>query len=162
MQSAKDSFYVALRDRIEGINPQRTLVLRGVTRAGLLVAENELATNFVAADVFALRWIALSADASDGLMRMQCEISYATDGAVGNGGMDRGRMLAGMDMELLTALRRDPQNVMKTAYTGAGATTMGTHVFWTDPVFGAAVTAGERLSRMATVEVFSYQEAGEL
>lgn len=162
MQSAKDSFYVALRDRIAGINPERTTVLRGATRAGVLVAENELATNFFAVDVFSLQWVTLSVDASDGLVRMQCEIRYATDGSAGNGGMDRGRMLAEMDLELATALRRDPQSVVKTAYTSAGATTMGTNVFWGDPVFAAVATEGERVSRTAAVEVFTYGEAGEL
>lgn len=162
MQSAKDSFYVALRDRIAGINPERTLVLRGVTRAGVLVAENELTTTFVAADAFSLEWATLSVDASDGLTRMRCEISYATDGSAENGGMDRGRMLAEMDMELATALRRDPQSVVKTAYTSAGSTTMGMNVFWSDPVFAVVKTDIERLSRTAAVEVFTYGEAGEL
>ncbi len=162
MQSAKDSFYVALRDRLATINPERTLVVRGVTRAGVLVAENELTTDVFAPDAFSLQWAALSVDASDGLMRMECEISYATDGSAGNGGMDRGRLLAEMDLELLTALRRDPQNVVKTAYTSAGSTTMATNVFWADPVFVAVKREGERVSRTAAVEVFSYQEAGEM
>jgi hypothetical protein len=39
---------------------------------------------------------------------------------------------------------------------------MATNVFWGDVSFGPAVANGERLERVATVEVFSYQEAGEL
>ena len=39
---------------------------------------------------------------------------------------------------------------------------MATNVFWSDAAFGAATVNGERLERVATVEVFSYQEAGEL
>ena len=162
MQSAKDTFYVALRDRIAAINPQRALVLRGATRAGVLVAENELATSSVTVDAFSVQWGTLSVDVADGLMRMECEISYATDGSAGNGGMDRGRMLAEMDLELLTALLRDPKNVVKTAYSSTGSTTMETNVFWGEPVYGAAKSEGARLSRVAAVTVFSYQEAGDL
>jgi len=161
MQSAKDSFYMMLRDRVAGVNPARTSVLRGVSRPGVLVAENELATTFFAADAFWLHWLEVSVDADD-LVRMRCEISYATDGLPGNGGMDRGRLLAGMDVELATALRREPQNVVKTAYSNSGVTMMATNIFWTDPVFGRASADGERMSRTTVVEVFAYQEAGEL
>ena len=162
MQNAKDSFYVELRNRIAGINAERTVVLRNVSRPGVLVAENELATAFFATDAFWIRWTECSVDASDALVRMRCEISYATDGTAGDGGMDRGRLLAGMDLELATALRREPQNVGKTAYSSDVATAMATNVFWADPAFGKAVLNAERLSRTATVEVFAYQEAGEL
>jgi len=162
MQSAKDSFYVMLRDRIAGINPERTAVLRGVTRPGVLVAENELATTFFTTDAFWLRWVSLSLYAPDELVGMSCEVSYATDGTTGNGGMDRGRLLAAMDLELATALRRVPQNVVKTTYGSSGSTRMGTNVFWGDPVFGKSTWDGEWLSRTTTVEVFCYQEAGDL
>jgi hypothetical protein len=39
---------------------------------------------------------------------------------------------------------------------------MATNVFWGDVAFAAVTTRGERVERVATVEVFSYQEAGEL
>jgi hypothetical protein len=103
---------------------------------------------------------------------MVCEIRYATDGDSGNGGMDRGRSLSGMDGELVAALSVGPQHVQKMSYvaaagragTGVGLApvAMATNVFWSDAVFGAATVNGERLERVATVEVFSYQEAGEL
>ena len=44
MQSAKDSFYVALRDRLAALNPQRTVFLNGVTRPAVIVVENEYIT----------------------------------------------------------------------------------------------------------------------
>jgi hypothetical protein len=44
MQNARDTFYVRLRDRLAAVNPARTMVLRGVTRPGVLVEENELAS----------------------------------------------------------------------------------------------------------------------
>ncbi len=161
MQSAKDSFYLMLRDRLAAINPARTVALRGVTRPGVLVGENELATVLFAADAFSIRWTTMSIDSSDALAAMQCEISYATAGNTGNGGMDRGRLLAAMDLELATALRREPRNVEKTMSTSTGTATMLTNIFWTDPVFGKMGVEGDRLSRSVTVEVFSYLEAGE-
>ena len=39
---------------------------------------------------------------------------------------------------------------------------MQTNIFWADPVFAAVTETRERLSRTATVQVFAYQEAGEL
>ena len=97
---------------------------------------------------------------------LECSIQYATDGTTGNGGMDRGRLLAGMDAELASALGAEPQTVEKMNYspagTGVAATAMGTNIFWADPVFNAATTVGERLQRTATVQVLAYQEAGEL
>jgi hypothetical protein len=37
MQNARDTFYVALRDRLAAVNPARTMVVRSVVRPGLLV-----------------------------------------------------------------------------------------------------------------------------
>ena len=41
MQSAKDSFYVSLRDRLAQYDPQRTATIDGVTRPAIAVVENE-------------------------------------------------------------------------------------------------------------------------
>ena len=170
MQNARDTFYVTLRDRLAAVNPARTIVLRGVTRPGVLVEENELASAIAPVNAFCLRWTGLSVDAQGALplATMACEISYATDGDSGNGGMDRGRLLSGMDAELVAAVSAAPQNVTKMNYVGAAGgsglapVAMGTNVFWGDAAFGAAMVNGERLERVATVEVFCYQEAGEL
>jgi hypothetical protein len=169
MQNARDTFYITLRDRLAALNPSRTMVLRGVTRPGVLVEENELASAAVPVNVFCLSWTGMSVDAKAALplVTMVCEIRYATDGNAGNGGMDRGRLLAAMDGELAAAVNESPQNTVKMNYSaaagaGAAAAPMATNVFWGDAVFGATVVNGERLERVATVEVFSYQEAGEL
>ncbi|MEI9980792.1 MAG: hypothetical protein WDN23_17685 [Edaphobacter sp.] len=168
MQNARDTFYVTLRDRLAALNPARTMVLRGVTRPGVLVEENELASAVEPVDAFCLRWTGLSVDAKGALplATMVCEIRYATDGSSGNGGMDRGRLLSAMDGELVGAMSGAPQNTVKMNYgaasVGAAPVSMATNVFWGDAVFGATVVKGERLERVATVEVFSYQEAGEL
>ena len=170
MQNARDTFYVTLRDRLAALNPSRTIVLRGVTRPGVLVEENELVSAYQPVNAFCLRWTGLSVDAHGSLplVTMVCEIQYATDGDSGNGGMDRGRLLSAMDGELAAAVSAAPQNAVKMNYvaaaggSGLAPVTMATNVFWGDVTFGAAVVNGERLERVATVEVFSYQEAGEL
>jgi hypothetical protein len=146
------------------------MVLRGVTRPGVLVEENELASVYQPVNAFCLRWTALSVDSQSALplVAMTCEIQYATDGDSGNGGMDRGRLLSAMDGELAAAVSAAPQNVPKMNYvaaaggSGLAPVTMATNVFWSDVSFGPAVMNGELLERVATVEVFSYQEAGEL
>ena len=136
-------------------------MVRGVTRPASLVEENELASAFQPVDSFCLQWTGLRVD-SRGLASMQCEIRYCTDGSAGSGGMDRGRLLAGMDAELVAAVNAVPQSVVKNAFSAGGSTAMGSKVFWGDVVFGAAVVESERLERVATVDVFAYQEAGEL
>ena len=170
MQNARDTFYVTLRDRLTAVNPARTIVLRGATRPGVLVEENELASATMPVNVFCLQWAGLSVDTQGALplVTMICEIRYATDGNSGNGGMDRGRLLSGMDAELVAALGTVPHHAAKMNYVGAAGgsgltpVTMATNVFWNDAAFGATVANGERLQRVATVEVFGYQEAGEL
>ena len=164
MQNAKDTFYMTLRDRLAAVNPARTMVVRGVTRPAVLVEENELPSDAVPIDAFRLRWTSLKVDANRALpmVTLGCEIRYATDGNSGNGGMDRGRLLAAMDGELTAALSKSPQNAVKISYSAASAAAMATNVFWGDATFDAAAVTGERLERIAALEVFCYQEAGEL
>ena len=164
MQNAKDTFYTTLRDRIAAINPARITLIRGITRPAVLVEENELPSDAVPINTFRLRWAGLKIDASGALplAAILCEICYATDGSSGNGGMDRGRLLAAMDAELTTALSKAPRNVVKMSYSSAPPVAQATKIFWGDVAFSAAVMTGERLERVATVEVFCYQEAGEL
>jgi hypothetical protein len=168
MQNAKDTFYVTLQGRLAILNPARTMVLRGIVRPGISVTENELPIASVPVDTFRLEWGGLLAIGRGPLplAAMECSIQYATDGDARNGGMDRGRLLAAMDAELAAVLGAEPHTVQKMNYTAAGAgvapTAMGTNVFWADPVFGAAIAVGERIERTATVQVFAYQEMGEL
>src|SRR6266568_507674 len=62
MQNAKDSFYMALRTRLALINPERTLLLRGTVRPGILVEEAEAPFSQLPSDAFVLRWLGLGAD----------------------------------------------------------------------------------------------------
>ena len=162
MQNAKDTFYLMLRDRLARSNPARTIALRGVLRPASLVEENELVSAQTPVDTFSLRWTGMRVD-EQGLIRLECEIRYCTDGSTGHGSMDRGRLLAAMDGELLAAVNAAPQNVAKRAFAiDPAGTVTATKVFWGDVIFIATTIEGERLSRVATVEVFTCQEAGEL
>jgi hypothetical protein len=164
MQRAKDTFYIALRDRIAALNPARTVLVRGIVRPAVLVEENELAVDYPPLNAFRLRWTALEVDQQGPLplVKMRCEIRYATAGNSGNGGMDRGRMMAAMDAELAEALRQTPQRALKTDYAASAAPRPErTNVFWGGLQFGALVANGEQLERIATVDLYSYQEAGE-
>src|SRR5664280_1178668 len=153
MQNEKDTFYMTLQSRLTALNPARTIVVRGVVRPGTLVDENELPSEWVPVDVFRLQWSGLQVNSTGPLplVAMECSIQYATDGSSGNGGMDRGRLLAAMDAELAAALGAEPHTVGKMNYSAAGAgiaaTPMGTNVFWADPVFGSAKAVEERLER---------------
>ena len=168
MQNAKDTFYVTLQSRLAALNPARTIVVRGVVRPGTLVEENELPSAWIPVDTFRLQWTELQVNSAGPLplVSMECSIQYATDGSSGNGGMDRGRLLSAMDAELASALGAEPHTIPKMNYSAAGdgvaPTTMGTNVFWADPVFDTATAVGERLVRTTTVQVLAYQEAGEL
>jgi len=162
MQNAKDTFYMTLRSRLAVLNPARTVVVRGALRPGVLVDENELATASTTVDAFVVQWTGLVVDTHGPmpLAAMTCEVHYATDGNSGNGGMDRGRLLEEMDAELVQTMQ--PRSAIKMNYTVSPAAAMGTCVFWGDIAFGDAKTVAERLERTATVQVFAYQEAGEL
>ena len=99
MQNAKDSFYMALRTRLAAINPERTTLVRGAVRPGILVEEAEAPFSQLPADVYVLRWLAMGVDLDlpSTMTAMQCEIQYATCGTQGFGGLDRGRALSRMD-----------------------------------------------------------------
>jgi hypothetical protein len=168
MQKAKDTFYLMLQARLAALNPARVIVLRGQLRPGIVVEENETPTAQLTHDMFRLSWTALSIDRSGALplASMQCEIRYATDGASAAAGMDRGRMMAGMDAELNAALSAEPHNSPKLDCTatdsGSSPLAMATNIFWDAPVFSPLNSTRERLERVASLNVFAYQEAGEL
>jgi hypothetical protein len=161
MQNAQNTFYITLRNRLVALNSNRTIYLRGVTRPGILVESNELVVAQPPSDVFVLRWIGLHNDPylSDVLLQMECEITYMTEGTTGNLGMDRGAMLTEMDVELMSLLQ--PNTVQKMNYAPTPAAPMETQIFWSEASFQPLKVERDRLSRIATVSVFSYQEPGE-
>jgi len=161
MQKAKDSFYMALRMRLAVINPERTILLRGAVRPGIVVEEAEAPFSQIPSDVFVLRWLGMAADLdlASALIAEQCEIAYQTCGTESFGGLDRGRVLSAMDEELLSILQ--PLHTPKLDFEATPPAAMLTQVFWDEPVFAPMVTQRDRLSRSANVLVYSYQEQGE-
>jgi hypothetical protein len=167
VQSAKDTFYKTLRARIAANNPARAIVVRGLLRPGVVVAENELpgvaVEGIAPADAFCLRWTGLVIDtqAALPLVALTCEIRYATDGTTG---LDRGRALGAMDAELATAIATSPQAASTLAIAeiaGGGVSTetsTGTSIFWGGVSFKPAVMRNERMERTAEVEVYSYAQ----
>jgi hypothetical protein len=161
MQNAKDSFYMALRTRLAALNSERTILLRGTVRPGILMEEAEAPFSQLPNDVFVLRWLSVGVDLNleSTMAAEQCEIIYQTCGTQSYGGLDRGRSLSKMDKELASILQ--PFYTAKLNYTAATPTTMLTKVFWDEPEFTAIVTKRDQLSRSANVTIYSYQEQGE-
>ena len=161
MQNAKDSFYMALRTRLNSINPERTILLRGTVRPGILVEEAEAPFSQLPNDVFVLRWLGLGVDLdlASAMVAEQCEILYQTCGTQSFGGLDRGRSLSQMD-EALTAMFQ-PFRTPKLNYAATPPAAMLTQIFWDEPGFGPIVIQRDRLSRSANVTIYSYQEQGE-
>ena len=161
MQNAKDSFYMALRARLVTTNPERTILLRGTVRPGILVEEAEAAFSQLPNDVFVLRWLGLGVDTelASTMAAEECEIIYQTCGTQSFGGLDRGRSLSEMDEELVAILQ--PFHTPKLSYTATPPAAMLTKVFWDEPEFGPIAIQRDQLSRSAKVMVYSYQEQGE-
>jgi len=161
MQNAKDSFYVALRTRLIAINPQRTILLRGAVRPGIVVEDAEAPFSQLPDDVFILRWLGLGVDVDlDSTMAAEeCDVIYQTCGTQSFGGLDRGRALSQMDEELMSIIQ--PFYTPKLNFISQPPATMLTQVFWDEPGFGPIAIQRDRLARTAKVLVYSYQEQGE-
>jgi hypothetical protein len=161
MQNAKDSFYMALRTRLAAINPERTILLRGALRPGIVVEEAEAPFSQLPNDVFILRWLGLGVDLNleSAMAAEQCEIVYQTCGTQSYGGLDRGRSLSVMDGELTAMVQ--PFYTPKLNFTVTPPATMLTKVFWDEPGFTPISIQRDRISRSANVTVYSYQEQGE-
>lgn len=165
MQSVKDSFYEMLRGRLSALNPERTITVRGVTRPGVLVDENETESLAPLPDCFHLRWRELGVvlPETNPMLQLRCEIVYCTAGTPMNSGLDRGRCLAAMDTELLMAVMQAPQNTPQVDFSalasGGPVVSTGMRCWWGDPQFGEAKVERDRLMRVAKVDVMGWQEA---
>ncbi len=161
MQSAKDSFYLALRDRLANLDPGRTVVVAGRMRPAVLVDENEPATSTPPLpNAFHLAWgapeIAKGAEAARRpLMKMDCTIGYRVAGAQ-SGGVDRGRALAALDFELLQLTV--PPRTNKCDYSHVPPVELGSAVFWGLPEFGVVESLQDELRRSARLSVFFFPE----
>ncbi len=151
MQFAKDSFYMALRERLASLNPQRTVTLNGATRPAVVVAENELVIPVEPLpDAFYIEWGAAQAveTGTRTLIAMDCMISHHTFGTVESGKCD---------------------------FTQTPSVDLGTNVFWTAPQFDSVTgsngprrealpgkTQSVRLERRALLKVFFFSEVNAL
>jgi len=155
MQFAKDSFFLALQQRLAGLNPARTVTVNGATVPAVVVVEN-LPPMFAEPfpNTFYIEWGA--ADVIEGhagnnaLMSLDVVISYYTLGSVGSM-VDRGRVLGQLDDELLTISQ--PPNTEKRDYTQSPSADLGTKVFWGSPSFT------ERTKSGVTDKAESHQDA---
>jgi hypothetical protein len=152
---------MALRARLVTINPERTILLRGAVRPGILVEEAEAPFSQYPDDVYVLRWLGLAADMdlASTMAAEQCEVVYQTCGTQSFGGLDRGRALSAMDEEVLGMVQ--PFSTPKLNYTATPPASMLTQVFWDEPAFSPVVVQRDRLSRSVSMVVYSYQEQGE-
>ncbi|MGA2652460.1 MAG: hypothetical protein ABSF28_18135, partial [Terracidiphilus sp.] len=108
-----------------------------------------------------LRWLGVGVDVdlASTMAAEQCEILYQTCGTRSFGGLDRGRLMSQMDEEVTTMLQ--PFHTPKLNFTATPPAAMLTQVFWDEPAFGPLAIQRDRLSRSASVMVYSYQEQGE-
>ena len=126
MQASKDSFYVTLRDRLALADPGRTITVDGVTRPAIVVVENDKpSVTARQQNAFYLEWGAGHAvrPAISTLMAMTCTVSYSSAGTEQNGGLDRGRMMGGLEAELLGLC--SPAVTQKNDYTSGSAVYLG-------------------------------------
>ena len=155
MQSIKDSFYIALRDRLATLNPARVVTIAGMVRPAVVVAENEVADGSESlTDTFYIHWLSARELHDQGLMELDCEIRYAVEGSPEAAYQDRGRALAKSDEELL-AITFSASTPLKD-YSGAAPVSAGTNIFWTRPELGPIKVDGRRLARVAKMRVFSF------
>ena len=157
MQSIKDSFYIALRERLATLNPARVVTIAGEVRPAIMVAENELAdASEPLADTFYIHWLGARELRDQGLMELECEIRYAVEGSESAAYQDRGRALAKSDEELL-AITFSASTALKD-YSSEMPANEGTNIFWTRPELGPIKVHGRRLVRAAKMRVFSFVE----
>jgi hypothetical protein len=170
MQFAKDSFFLALQQRLASLNPARTVTLNGATVPAVVVVENLPPSSAEPQpNTFYIEWSAanvLDGHAGNGaLMSLACVISYYTLGTV-QSMVDRGRVLGELDDELLGICQ--PPNTEKRDYTQSPSADLGSGVFWTQPAFEEMKARGVedsaeshpdgRVERTARLTIFFFSE----
>jgi hypothetical protein len=160
MQSAKDTFFLHLRDRLQQINPQRTVALNGSTRLALVFVENEPPAALLP-DVFYLRWLntrvlAHSHPGMRPLLALDAAISYSTRGNAGAQHVDRGRALAQLDLELLAMCVAGA--APKIDATQSPPVALNSSLVWAAPHLNAIEAEGDELRRAATLTILFFPE----
>jgi hypothetical protein len=169
MQFAKDSFFLALQQRLAGLNPARTITLNGASVPAVVVMENLPPSSAEPLpNAFYIEWgdayVIDGHSRTGALMSLESVISYYTFGTVASM-VDRGRVLGQLDDELLAICQ--PANTEKRDYTQAPSADLGTRVFWSQPKLrenGKGVEdqaekhADGRAERQARITVFFFSE----
>jgi hypothetical protein len=170
MQFAKDSFFLALQQRLAALNPLRVVTVNGAAVPAILVVENLPPTSAEPqANTFYVEWgeaeVIEGHAGNNAMMSLGCTISYYTLGTV-QSMVDRGRVLGELDDELLGICQ--PPNTAKRDYTQSPSADLGTSVFWGQPSLGesekSAVTDSAeshqdaRVERKARLTIYFFSE----
>lgn len=160
MQAAKDSFFMTLCGRLAQINPARTVVVDGVKRPAVLVAENERAEiESALSEAFCIQWQEIRSAVSPrkGALKVcACTIWYSTSGTTEMNGEDRGRTLGQLDADLQRIL--EPPQAPKYDYSGDAPRDLGTVIFWEARSLSEPKQVGAALKREVKVNVYFFAE----
>jgi hypothetical protein len=148
MQVVKDSFFIALRDRLANSET-------GGDAPRLIACENDRCAWLAEADTFYLRWkgeVELPVDAQRaGWRALQCEIGYRTLGTEVCSGEDRGRKLSALDAQLLAAAAARKSELLDCEEDLP--TALGAVILWTGPALKSAEDKLNGLQRLAQLSV---------
>jgi hypothetical protein len=162
MQATKDSFYIAMRERLVEVDPELTVMIDGVTRPAIVVIENEPPSAQRGQDeTFYLEWggTRLVHPATSTLMAMDCAITYTCSGQSASGGVGRGRELGMLDADLLAICL--PAQAHKSDYSSGAAVDLGSYIFWSVPNLEPLKTEAQQVGREAQITVFFYPEVNQ-
>ncbi len=162
MQFSKDSFYMALHDRLAVVNPLRTVMLDGATRPAIVVAENEpVGLTEAQPNVFYLWWgnalpVKGQSEGKRPMLALEAAIFYHTAGTADDAS-DRGRTLAELDLELLQMC--SPASTAKQDFTQTPAAPLGTNLLWIRPAFEALAVKDAEASRSGNAANLVWRKA---
>ncbi|MFZ0705638.1 MAG: hypothetical protein WAM71_08560 [Candidatus Korobacteraceae bacterium] len=162
MQATKDTFYIALRDRLVQVDPNLTIVIDGATRPAIVVTENEPPSAQSRQDeAFYLDWGSAHPvqPATSTLMAMDCMIGYTCSGQSDSGGVDRGRKLSALDADLLAICA--PAQAHKNDYSSGSPVDLASYIFWSAPKLEPLKVEAKQVGRQALVTVFFYPEVNQ-
>ena len=135
IQAAKDSLYVALRDRLQSINPNRIAQIGGTTRIAIAMeAALQSDADKTIPGVFYLSFgqeeaVANAAAPGSAMVKVHCAVRY-TVRTLPNTHLEAD--LSQMDAELLAAMM--PTSTALSDYARTNVAALGDRVFWTIPV----------------------------
>ena len=160
MQFTKDSFLNHLATKLAEVDSAKTIMIDGVTRPAVMARENERAELAETLEnCYCIDWRESSFGYARAMRTLRCTISYWTTGSAEMSGVDRGRVLTGMD-ELLRELLAE-RRTAKVDYRKTPALDLGSKVVWSLPSFGAAEQIGMKLKRAVKVDVHYFAEDGQ-